>query len=161
MSEDENKIQDEEIKTGEVVLPEVAPEVSEKLKSEKISGRQETAPVEPEVESIPETPVSVADDLALLIRARAKIQERKRKKMDKIMALFEAKQRITNKDIRKLLHARKRTATNYLNILEQERRIIQVGKKGRGVRYGRISPQRILPVSKINIINSTKYGSKI
>jgi len=27
-------------------------------------------------------------------------------------------------------------------------------------RRGRISPQRILPVSKINIINSTKYGSK-
>ncbi len=37
MPEDENKIQDGEIKTEEVVLPEVAPEIPEKLKSEEIS----------------------------------------------------------------------------------------------------------------------------
>jgi len=71
----------------------------------------------------------------LLIKARAKIQERKQKKLDKIMTLFEAKPQIRSKDVQKLLFAKKRTVTNYLDQLEREQKITQVGEKGKGVLY--------------------------
>ena len=71
----------------------------------------------------------------LLTKARAKIQERKRVKLNKIMSFFVLKPQITNKDVQKLLHARKRTVTRYLEQLEQEQKIIQIGKIGKGVFY--------------------------
>ena len=85
----------------------------------------------------------------LLTKARAKIQERKRKKLDKIMSLFESpptspkgsvsggqgNSEISNSDIQKLLRTTKRSATRYLDILEKEQKIIQIGKAGRGVKY--------------------------
>ena len=71
----------------------------------------------------------------LLNKARATIQQRKRAKLDRIMNLFLTKPQITNKDIQKLLHARKRTARRYLNQLEKEGQITQVGSVGRGVFY--------------------------
>ena len=109
------------------------PQVIEKI---EITPQGRTSPVAP-LRSAPPRGTTFSRDFIqnLLIKARAKIQERKRKKLDKIMALFVTKQQIANKDVRKLLHARKRTATNYLNILEREQKIIQVGKKGKGVSY--------------------------
>lgn len=74
----------------------------------------------------------------LLIKARAKIQERKRKKLDKVMTLFEAKPQITNKNIQKLLRISSATATRYLDILESENRIKQVGNTGKSVFYTKI-----------------------
>ncbi len=74
----------------------------------------------------------------LLIKARAKIQERKRKKLDKIMTIFEAKPQITNKDIQKLLRISSATAVRYLDILESENRIKQVGNTGKSVFYTKI-----------------------
>ena len=74
----------------------------------------------------------------LLNKARAKIQERKRKKLDKIMTLFETKSQITNKDIQKLLRTSRVSAFRYLNILEQENRIKQVGNTGKSVFYTKI-----------------------
>jgi predicted HTH transcriptional regulator len=74
----------------------------------------------------------------LLIKARAKIQERKRKKLDKIMTLFEAKPQITNKNIQKLLRISSATAVRYLDILERENRIKQVGNTGKSVFYTKI-----------------------
>ena len=74
----------------------------------------------------------------LLIKARAKIQERKRKKLDKIMLLFELNSEISNSNIQNLLRTTKRSANRYLNILEKEGKITQVGKTGRGVKYVRI-----------------------
>ena len=71
----------------------------------------------------------------LLIRARARIQEKKKVKLDKIMEFLDAKRQITNKDIQKLLRTNARTALRYLDQLEQEQKIIQVGKTGRGVLY--------------------------
>ena len=71
----------------------------------------------------------------LLNKARAKIKERKRKRLDKIMTLFETKSQITNKDIQKLLRTTKRTARRYFDQLEQEQKITQVGKVGRSVFY--------------------------
>ena len=73
----------------------------------------------------------------LLIKARAKIQERKKKKLDKIMKLFETKTELSNSDIQKLLRTTKRSATRYLDILEKEQKIIQVGNAGRSVKYVR------------------------
>jgi len=74
----------------------------------------------------------------LLIKARAKIQERKRKKLDKIMTLFEANPQVTNKDIQKALRISSATATRYLDILERENRIKQVGSTGKSVFYTKI-----------------------
>jgi len=74
----------------------------------------------------------------LLIKARAKIQERKRKKLDKVMSLFETKSQIVNKDIQKLLRISSATAVRYLDILEKENHIKQVGSTGKSVFYTKI-----------------------
>jgi len=74
----------------------------------------------------------------LLIKARAKIQERKRKKLDKIMTLFKVKPQITNKDIQKLLRISRVSAFRYFNILEKQNRIKQVGNTGKSVFYTKI-----------------------
>ncbi|MCK5059754.1 MAG: hypothetical protein KAR00_01235 [Candidatus Pacebacteria bacterium] len=74
----------------------------------------------------------------LLVKARAKIQERRRKKLDKVVALFETKPQITNKDIQKLLRISSATAVRYLDILEAENRIKQVGNTGKSVFYTKI-----------------------
>ncbi len=74
----------------------------------------------------------------LLVKARAKIQERKQKKLDKIMTLFEAKPQITNKDIQKLLRISRVSAFRYFNILEKQNRIKQVGNTGKSVFYTKI-----------------------
>ena len=71
----------------------------------------------------------------LLIRARARIQEKKKMKLNKIMEFLDAKKQITNRDIQKLLRTNDRTALRYLDRLEQEQKIIQFGKTGRGVLY--------------------------
>ncbi|MEK7157439.1 MAG: winged helix-turn-helix transcriptional regulator, partial [Patescibacteria group bacterium] len=62
-------------------------------------------------------------------------QDRKRKKRDKIMEAFTKKNQITNDEVEKLLHVSDATATRYLSALEKEGKIIQVGKKGKGVLY--------------------------
>jgi len=54
---------------------------------------------------------------------------------DKIMGLFDNKSEITNDDVQKLLNVSDATATNYLDELEQEGIITQIGKEGRGVKY--------------------------
>lgn len=45
------------------------------------------------------------------------------------------KQKITNNDIEKLLNVSDATATRYLNELEKENKIEQIGKIGRAVYY--------------------------
>lgn len=71
----------------------------------------------------------------LLDKAKSKIQERKRKKLDKIMSLFSILPQVTNKDVQKSLRVIKRTATRYLDQLEKEGKITQVGKTGKSVIY--------------------------
>lgn len=67
----------------------------------------------------------------LLVKARAVIQTKKRKKLEKVMGLFTAKKKkIKNKDVRDLLHITDETATVYLKILEKEGKIKQEGKGG-------------------------------
>jgi len=84
--------------------------------------------------------VSVAPNFLhdLLLRARAKIQFRKGKKLDKIMVALSKKNKISNDDVQKLLYVSDATATRYLNILEQEGKIKQTGRTGKSVFYSKI-----------------------
>jgi len=106
-----------------------------------------TEPLPPEPEPIaPEPPSSAASTPPaptshirdLLTRARVAIQDRKRKKRDKIMLALTTKNEITNDEVEKLLHVSDATATRYLSALEKEGRIKQVGKTGHGVVYSKI-----------------------
>lgn len=66
------------------------------------------------------------------------IQNRKRKKIEKIMTLFTKKQKITTVDVQKFLIVSHNTAVRYMDILEKENRVKQVGKKGSSVFYTKI-----------------------
>lgn len=73
----------------------------------------------------------------LLAKARVAIQDRKRKKRDKIMQALVKKNKITNDDVEKLLHVSDATATRYLSALVKEGKIKQIGRTGAGVMYSR------------------------
>lgn len=96
--------------------------------------------LEPEVKSEPETFSQPKIFLAreLLTKARNMIQFRKRKKLDRVMTLFLKKSKITNDEVREFLHISDATAERYLNALEKENKIKQVGKTGKGVSYSKI-----------------------
>ena len=102
------------------------------------------APEPPQATSASATPTSTSSPQAthpsrdLLVKARATIQDRKRKKLDKILELLNTKGKITNDEVEKLLHVSDATATRYLSALEKEGKIQQVGKTGKAVEYTRI-----------------------
>ena len=64
-------------------------------------------------------------------------QNTKAEAKDKILKLLESQTEITNDDVQELLAVSDATATNYLDGLEQEGHITQIGKEGRGVKYAR------------------------
>jgi len=76
--------------------------------------------------------------LELLNIAKLAIQFRKRKKLDRIMEMFAKQTKVTNDEVEKFLHVSDATAERYLNILEKENKIKQVGKTGHAVSYSRI-----------------------
>lgn len=86
----------------------------------------------------PPTSASTLSGGDLLMKARATIQNRKRKKLERILEALTAKDKITNDEVEKLLHVSDATATRYLATLEKEGKIQQVGKTGRSVAYTRI-----------------------
>ena len=94
--------------------------------------------------SAPATPASTSSPQAthsarnLLVKARATIQDRKHKKLEKILEALTVKGKITNDEVEKLLHVSDATATRYLSALEKEGKIQQVGKTGKAVEYTRI-----------------------
>src|SRR3989344_4319261 len=103
----------------------------------------EPLPAEPEPIQPPQTAAPVQTGILhsardLLNKARVAIQDRKRKKRDKIMLALTTKNKITNDEVEKLLHVSDATATRYLSTLEKEGRIRQVGKTGHGVVYQKI-----------------------
>lgn len=107
-------------------------------------GRNEPLPPEPEPIA-PEPPSAVASTPApshsirdLLNKARVAIQDRKRKKRDKIMQALAKKNHVTNDEVEKLLHISDATATRYLSALEKEGKIKQVGRTGAGVTYSKV-----------------------
>lgn len=70
----------------------------------------------------------------LLIRAREKIQFRKRAKLEKIVAKAREKGSIANDDVEKLLRVSDATATRYLAELVKSGRLHAVGRTS-GRRY--------------------------
>ena len=73
--------------------------------------------------------------LSLLAQAREKLQFRKRKKLDRILAEVTTKGKITNDEVEKLLHISDKTAERYLSQLIKEQKIKTNGKKGKAIEY--------------------------
>ena len=69
-------------------------------------------------------------------RARRESKERAK---ERIMELFSEKDKITNDDVQKLLESSHATATNYLDELQKDGKIVQNGDIGRGVFYNQIN----------------------
>lgn len=68
---------------------------------------------------------------------QAKSQQRKEEYKTKIIKLLRQKNKITNNDVEKLLRVSDATATRYLDKLEKQGLIRQVGRTGRSVYYER------------------------
>ena len=116
---------------------------SEPLASEPVptpeSESVETDSATTQAEPVP-VPVSPKPNLVrdLLNKARSAIQSRKKVKLDHLMTLFAKRTNITNDEVEKFLHISDATATRYLEILEKENKIKQVGKTGKSVSYTKI-----------------------
>ena len=91
-----------------------------------------------EMNSVPVIVPSKNKVLELLNKAKLAIQFRKRKKLDKVMTMFAKQTKISNDEVEKFLHFSDATAERYLNILEKENKIKQVGKTGHAVSYTKI-----------------------
>ena len=98
----------------------------------------EPEPIQPPSAAAPVQTGILHSAREFLGKARIAIQDRKRKKRDKIMQLLTTKIKITNDEVEKLLHVSDATATRYLSALEKEGKIRQVGKTGQGVVYQKI-----------------------
>ncbi len=98
------------------------------------------SPTPPSVHSptpvIPTAPSNIVQEL--LVRARARIQEKKRKKFEKIMEKLNQDGKVTNNEVEKLLRVSDSTATRYLLYLAKECRIKRIGSRGRAVFYSKI-----------------------
>lgn len=70
-----------------------------------------------------------------LMEAGNLVRERKQKSLEKIIDLFGKTDQIKNNDVEDLLDVSDATATNYLDELQRQGRIIQHGESGRGVYY--------------------------
>lgn len=62
-------------------------------------------------------------------------QKEKQEKKEKILNELQNKQKITNNDVEKLLNVSDATATRYLDELEKQGKIKQIGKTGKHVYY--------------------------
>jgi len=78
-------------------------------------------------------------DVGSLEQARQAIEKRKNDSKSKILELFDKRNEVSNDDVEKLLGVSDATATNYLEELEKEGKIIQQGDSGRGVFYTKIN----------------------
>ena len=65
-------------------------------------------------------------------------REEKAERKQKILGLLARQSSLTNNQIEELLGVSDATATRYMEELEQEGRVRQVGEKGRFVRYEKI-----------------------
>ena len=135
--------------TPEATAPsEPAEPVSEAV-PEAVAAEPQSEPEAPAPESTPRTQGAASaasapsvvsgktpeQDRELLRIARAKIQTKKQQKQEKIMTLFEKKEKITNDDVEKLLHCSDATARRYLNELVRQGKLKRVGETGAGVAY--------------------------
>ena len=60
---------------------------------------------------------------------------RKNKNREKLLNLFREKSKLTNKDVRKALDVSARTVVNYMDELEKEGTVEQIGETGRNAHY--------------------------
>lgn len=114
-------------------------------------GRNEPLPAEPEPLTpeptpapapTPSTPSVVATvthiGRDILSKARATIQFRKQKKLEKIVEFVSEKGKISNDEVEKLLHVSDATATRYLEVLVKQGKLKKIGTTGKAVTYTRI-----------------------
>lgn len=127
-----------QIPPNEPLPPEPEPFDSAPDSAEATTGRQDKPTPEPPSAAAPVQTGILHTARDLLNKARVAIQDRKRKKRDKIMLALTTKDKITNDEVEKLLHVSDATATRYLSALEKENKIKQVGKTGHGVVYSKI-----------------------
>lgn len=134
----------------EAASGEPAQPVSETA-SEAVTAEPQSEPEPPEPEPAPRTqgaataaassvsPTNTPErNRELLVKARAVLKSQRQAKLEKIMTLFEKKDRITNDEVEKLLHCSDATALRYLNELVKQGKIQRVGKTGSGVEYTKI-----------------------
>ena len=127
-----------ETQTAQIPANEPLPPEPEPIAPTPAPEPPQTAASEPATSASTSAPQATHPARDLLVKARATIQDRKRKKLDKIMEALNAKGKITNDEVEKLLHVSDATATRYLSALEKEGKIQQVGKTGKAVEYTRI-----------------------
>ena len=72
---------------------------------------------------------------ALLQKCKEVIAGRKQKRLDKIVEMLISKEKVSNRDVCKALRVSDSTAVRYLNELEKQGRVKQVGKTGRDSFY--------------------------
>jgi len=129
-------VQISETRTAQIPVNEPLASEPEPLESAPVSAPQPQPVSAPVFVEPQQNKISLAREL--LTKARNAIQFRKRKKLDRVMSLFLKKSKITNDEVREFLHVSDATAERYLNILEKENKIKQVGKTGHAVSYSRI-----------------------
>lgn len=129
-----------QIEASEPVIEPTPAPIPEPAPAEQTAQIPANEPIAPVPEPLPQATTSVvapilnyARDLA--VKARAVIQGRKRKKLDKILEAVTKHGSITNDQVEKLLHVSDATATRYLTQLEKEGKLKQEGKTGKSVRY--------------------------
>ena|SRR3989344_2158639 len=72
----------------------------------------------------------------------AERSKHKEESLGRIMALFDRQEEIANNQVERLLNVSDATATNYLNELEEQGKIIQIGAEGRGVIYRKVGSSK-------------------
>ncbi len=120
-------------------VPTTAPEAPLSVVDMPQGEHDNQAPIQPEPQTPePRNQPQTSTFRNLLLRARAKIQFRKAKKLETIMSLFAKQTKITNDDVQKHLYVSDATATRYLSILEKQGKIKQNEKTGKHTFYTQI-----------------------
>lgn len=86
-------------------------------------------------EAIEEPITHITETQDPLSRKRHEQKEQKKAAKKKIIKKFESKKKLSNKDVQKLLGVSEATVTRYMEELQKERKIEQIGKTGRSVYY--------------------------
>jgi hypothetical protein len=111
---------------------------------ETLNNPPDKAPEQQTAQMAGNEPIDLAEEIKIKKReenlklANQTRLEKKREKIDKILDLFAKQTNLTNDEVEKLLHVSDATATRYLETLEKEGKIKQVGKTGKGVKYEKI-----------------------
>ncbi|MEA2089091.1 MAG: winged helix-turn-helix transcriptional regulator [Patescibacteria group bacterium] len=98
-----------------------------------------TTPTRPKQPAKQQTPVLNQQNSniikSLLKKAREHIQKRRQKRLDKILIALKEKNKLSNREIKKIVRISEATITRYMDILEKQNKVKQIGKEGRSVYY--------------------------